>query len=214
MAAWARFEMDGVGTDPDGKVVTRTGTFTLSSVGTCVVDGRKCRWIEVTEDGKSDGKAYTSTQKLLIPEDDLAKGKEPLRDVLKAWTKDSADGNNAREIADLDGAAGQSYLQNSFAYILHGPFNSESELPAARIESKLGALECNGIAAFERTIVREIGIESSYTIRLHEKAPFGVVSWEVETKVKRAGQLISTGTLKLKLIDFGNHAKSAIPEAE
>ena len=57
-------------------------------------------------------------------------------------------------------------------------------------------------------------IDSTYSIRLHKKAPFGVVTWEAEAKVERDGQGLGTMTMKMKVLDFGTDAKSVIPDAK
>ena len=78
---WVRFEMDGKGTEPDGTEIAIVGTLTMSSVGTTEIDGEKCRWIEIVADAKRAGEPFTDIDKLLIPEDQLAKGKEPLKNA-------------------------------------------------------------------------------------------------------------------------------------
>ena len=212
---WVRYELAGTGTEVAGEVSTFTGTLTLSSVGVSEVDGRKCRWIEIVQDGKAkrSGEPYQAVHKLLIQEENLVPGDEPLNHVVKAWYKHSQVGPDARVIDDLQGRGARS-LQ-SLDFILHGPFESQRELEPVRIESKLGELDCAGISAFD---VLDLGngvtMESNYIIRRHEKAPFGVVTMEGERRVRRAGEFLGTMTMKMTLIDCGTDAQSILPDAK
>jgi hypothetical protein len=51
-------------------------------------------------------------------------------------------------------------------------------------------------------------------IRLHKDAPFGVVTWDAEMKLERDGKNLGIMANKATLSDFGNDAKSVIPEAK
>jgi len=122
----------------------------------------------------------------------------------------------ARELRQIEDLAGRGarYLQK-LNPSLHGPFETIKELEAVRIDSKLGRLDCKGISANEK--IKQGGsvtIDSTYSIRLHKKAPFGVVTWESEGKVERDGQALGTMTLKMKIADVGTDAKSVIPRAK
>ena len=211
---WVRFDADGTGTEPDGTKVTMAGTITMSCVGTEVVDGQRCRWIEIASEVKRDDQPFTTLEKLLIPEEYLAKGQDPTKHVLKGWEKHSmVAGGVPREIKDLEGQ-GARYLVARLRPMLHGPFEAPKKLDKVTLDSKLGRLECEGISAQEKTDQAGTSLDSTYTIRLHEKAPFGVVAWEGETKVSKDGQSLGTMSLKLKLSDFGKDAKSSIPDAK
>jgi len=207
---WVRYELNGIGSGIDGEVSTITGTLTMSCVGISEVDGKKCRWIEIAEDCKRAGEPYQLVHKLLIPEEYLAKGEEPLKHIVRAWRKHSQHGDNPQAI-DLNGKEASS-LQ-TLDYILHGPYKSQNELEAVQVECKLGALKCEGISAFEKTDLGGVTYESSFVIRLHDKAPFGVVTVEGERKVQREGKFLGKMTMSLKLVDCGEEAKSALPDS-
>jgi hypothetical protein len=210
---WARFDFDGTG-GPDGKVVLLTASVTLSSVGTAEVDGEPCRWIEIAMEGKKDGQPFTAIHKLLIPEKQLGKGKDPLEHVRKAWFKHSmiADGT-LRQIEDLKGTGARELA--SLRTHLHGPFKTSEKLDNVAVESKLGKLECEGLTFQEKTgEPGKVSSDSTSTIRLHATAPFGVVTHEITIKFERDGQSLGTMTLKMKLSDFGKDAKSALPDSK
>jgi len=211
---WVQFKMDGFAEEPGGKVTTMKGDLTMSSVGTTEIEGKQCRWIEIATKAKRNGEAYTLIEKLLIPEEHLAKGKSPLDHIAKAWRQHSQLGDMPKQIDVSGGAEGYIKSGNIAGPFLHGPFKSENELDAVRIDSKLGELECKGISAFEK-IEQQSGVtlESNFTIRLHENSPFGVISWVSEVNVQRPGQFLGTMKLELKLVDAGTNAKSAIPDA-
>ncbi|QDT46378.1 hypothetical protein Pan258_03970 [Symmachiella dynata] len=209
---WVRFDLEGKGTEPNGVAVTLSGTITISSVGTTEVDGEQCRWIEISTEGKRDDQAFTDIVKLLIPESQLAEGKDPLKRVLKIWHKHSQIPGGAKQIEDLSGQNAR-YLQK-FRPFLHGPFEKVQKLDKVPVDSKLGKVDCDGYSASEEVEMGTILMNSQYTIRLHKSAPFGVVTWEAETEVSQEGQPLGTMITQLKLSDFGKDAKSAIPDTE
>jgi hypothetical protein len=212
---WVRFQVEGKTIHPDRIETTQTGTITMSSVGKAEINGQKCRWIEIVMAAKFDDSpsgignySFTDIDKLLIPEEHLAKGKEPLKHVVKSWHKHSLDGGAAQQVEDV-----KQRLQQLQTY-LHGPFKATKELEAVRIDSTLGKLDCKGIAASET--IEEGGATVAavtYSIRLHEKAPFGVVGWEIEVKVLLNGKTVGTSVQKLKVAAVGTDAKSTIPDA-
>ena len=97
---------------------------------------------------------------------------------------------------------------------MHGPYENIEKLEPLFIETKLGKLLCEGIKAHERTDQGGALFDSTFTIRLHESAPFGVVAWEGKSKVEQNGKDLGSMTMKLKVKDFGKDAKSGIPEAK
>lgn len=210
---WVRFDLDVSGSETDGMMVTLVGTLKMSSVGTVDVNGERCRWIEVAIEASANDEPFTQVDKVLIPQKHLAAGKEPLKHVVEAWKKHSmiADGR-PREIEDSAGRVARSL--ESLRPFLHGPFRKVKKLDKVPITTKLGKLECAGIRASEVVDQsRGVTVDTTYTIRLHKKAPFGVVTWEAETTFEKDGDPLGTGTMELKLLDFGKDAKSAIPDA-
>ncbi len=211
---WARFDLDTKGTGPGGKESTLIGSLTLSSVGTAEVDGEACRWIEIGAEGKLDDQTFTDIKKLLIPEKHLGNGKDPLEHLLKVWVKQStvADGT-LRQIEDLKGTGARQLAR--LRLFLPGPFKTSEKLDKVAVESKLEKLEYEGLTAHEKTDhPGNLSLDSTYIIRLHPTAPFGVVTYENTTKVERGGQSEGTVTMKLKLVDFGKDAKSALPDSK
>ncbi len=210
---WVQFQVLGNAIEPDGTDVTLTGTLTISSVGTIDVDGKRCRWIELANDAKVGGQPASYVEKLLIPEEHLMKGKEPLKHVVQAWQKHSMiENNKPRRIMDLEGS-GAAHLKGIQPF-LHGPYENIEKLEPLSIETKLGKLLCEGIKANEKTDQGGAAFDSTFTIRLHENAPFGVVAWEAKSKIEQNGKDLGSMTLKLKVKDFGKDAKSSIPEAK
>lgn len=214
---WARFDMAGKAVEPNGKETTISGTLTLSSVGTVDVDGQKCRWIELGTEAKRNNQEFFDIEKLLIPEKHLVKGEDPLAHVLKVWHKHSMiNGGAARERQDVqnpDSPEGKLVRGPKLQMFLHGPFDSPRLLGKTSVESKLGPRECRGVSAEEK-VEGAATFNHKFLIRLHEDAPFGVVTWEVESKLEQNEKLIGNMSTKATLADFGKDAKSKIPEAK
>ena len=88
------------------------------------------------------------------------------------------------------------------------PLKNVKKLNKAVVESGLGKLECEGVTG---TLPKEFfsgpGLYS-IDIRLHEKAPFGFVSWQIRSRTEEMGEY----TLKAKLMEIGKNAKSELLE--
>jgi hypothetical protein len=213
---WAKFDLEAKGTGlPDGDI-TVSGTLKISSVGSREISDEECRLIEIATDGKRNNQAFTDVDKLLIPEKLLTKNGAPIKHIIRAWHKSStiADGK-VLDTQDFDRQTAKYFLPKLTHY-LHGPFENPQMLKSTVVESKLGPLECDGILARERGPARFANgtSDTQYTIRIHKDAPFGVVTWEAETKTEDGGKTVGTMTIKLKLSDLGNDAKTAIPDAK
>ena len=203
--SWAEFAIDGVATKPDDAEVTLVGKIRLSSVGKVQIDGKPCRWIELRTEAKRNDEKYTDIVKMLIPEKNLVRGQDPLKHMLRGWSQDShtPGGPRARDL----NAAGLEYLRKNSTFLLvHGRYdNTPQKLDKTMVESKLGKLECEGVKAMET----RGGLKCTYETRLHDKAPFGVVTHECIVDFMEKGSL----TVKLKLSDFGTDAKSSLPDS-
>jgi hypothetical protein len=216
---WAKFSMEGFFLGPDEKKIGTdaniTGTLTISSVGTVKLEDVPCRWIEIMIDAQSDGKAFKEVDKLLIPETELTAGKQPLEHVRDAWYMHSSiDSGKPRHIADIHKLE-VAYIQR-IRPILHPPFVGEKKLDKTVVDCKLGKVECEGMAAeeTEKHEGSDIQYNSSYTIYLHPKAPFGVAAWQTVNRVRRGEELLGTRKLQMTLIDFGKDAKSCISDGQ
>ena len=58
----------------------------------------------------------------------------------------------------------------------------------------------------------EIETQLTFHIRLHKKAPFGVVTARIHSETTVDGKPARSGTVPLKLFDFGEGAQSELPD--
>ncbi|QDU41885.1 hypothetical protein Mal52_03400 [Symmachiella dynata] len=209
--AWVRYDVSGEAKGPDGAVkATLKGTLTISSVGETTVDNEKCRWIELDTqidfktNGGREGK-QSEVLKLLIPEKFLTKNQNPIDQVLKAYKK-----NSQGTIQQLDpkDSSGRSF--QGMDEFFHSPLKQLKKLEAEVVETKLGKLKCEGWQG------RETKNETVFKTqtRLHEKAPFGVVSFRYEKERIRNGQSNGKRDSVLKLVDYGKNAKSQLSDSQ
>lgn len=212
--AWARFELEWVGPSPASLlVVLRTGELTVSSVGQTVVAGEQCRWIEIRHITPQNGKETVGVQKLLIPEKYLLAGLNPLEHVIKAWAQHPAvNGGAPQEITEPKGPKATPI--RALTDMFYGPPVSLSPLEEEVIETReLGTLSCPGVAA--RFVLTRDNLESvfDYETRLHDKAPFGVVSFRSES-IHKEGDVVKVPrhVTKLRLIASGTGAVSALAD--
>ncbi len=179
--AWAKFEIEGTGTNAEGKVTTTVkGTQILRSVGRKMMDNQQCRWIELETDlsfettmglkGSLKGK-LKEIFKLLIPEADLVQGKNPCEHVLKAYRGRSAD--MLKEL-DLKAAGGQAI--QSMDEFFHAPLKQITKLPVKTIETKNDKWKCEGFHGESKS---ESVVFTTET-RTNPQVPFGVVTYSYE----------------------------------
>ena len=211
--SWVRYKLEarGPSKDADGKlVVSMKGTVTVSSVGVAKVGNEPCRWIEVAVDAKRDGQAFSDVDKVLIPEKNIGRGKFAHENVIALWHARSA--VNEGTPREVENHADRFQRHRPLHLALHPPFENEKNLEKKVVEGKLGKLECDGISATETQKNERSNIEhqSSYAIRTHPTAPFGVVTWHATYVFSRDGQVLNTWTLELTLSDIGQDAKSRL----
>jgi hypothetical protein len=197
---WAKYEIEGrrvVGQKEERQGI---GVLTVSSVGIRYRDGETYRWIELVNDYTSrlHGKENKSTdaRKMLLREEFLTEGKDPLSGVLDAWNKRD-DQKAVRQSVKFGAPAVQ-----PMAPLLRSPADELTPLPESIIECKLGKLKCAGIRGTSPKFV--------YEARLNKRAPFGVVTYRHEEKEEEGRSFI----LLLKLIDTGQKAETRIPEGK
>ena len=210
--AWVSYDIDAKAINPDGTDVALIGTLTVSSVGKVKSGGEMCRWIEIVTDAKRAGEPFVDVDKLLIPERHLGKGKDPLAHVIKWWTQHSMHDGMPKEVP-LKPAPSEGHIQK-LRPLLHAPYQVSRGLDPATVDGKLGDLRCKGVSAKETSDAMGASFESTFTIRTHEKVPFGVVSWELDLRVSRNGQPLGRSQMKLKAAATGLNRKSKLPDQQ
>jgi len=195
----------------------------ISCVGTTTIDGQSCRWIEIDLQRKGHKPTETEVLKLLIPEDKIGEGTEPLKHVIKAWRRPS--GPNVPGPQAINDVKESLELQN-LKLFLHEMYNgvkemgevtitneSITELEKVTVDCALGEVECHGVRK-EATFTRNgMAQEVSYTVLLHDDAPFGVVSMEVTMTPKVEGNGAGKHTLKFVLKEIGKNEASVLPDS-
>ncbi len=201
---WARFEIKGEGIKADGTVSTTIdGTETLRSVGKKMIDKVPYRWIEIesqwnfTPAGQQTQK-IGGLMKLLIPEEDLAKGKNPLTRALKAYR-----GSSASYLQELDlKGAGKREIE-SLDEVFHAPLETITKLPTATVTIDKKKWECEGVRGenkADRLIFRT-------ETRFHKQAPFGTVTYKYEKERRKNGKFQMMRTMEWRLLESGQGAK-------
>ena len=197
-----RFQSKG-SFEGNGRTAEFDGTMSMSSVGKETVGGEECRWIEFQMVANQDGRPRVALFKLLIPEKQLTAGKSPASHVKKMWFRQG--NRRVREITDLSDP--EAFLLPAF---LAGPFEDVKKLDATTVNCGLGKLECEGVTGVTAFDQRSGEFEVTFTNRLNDKAPFGVVASEMKVKESRKGQQISSGTWTFSAIEVGKDAVAAI----
>ncbi len=136
----------------------------------------------------------------------LGKGKSPLDHVIRNWHKF---GN--REPRDAKDMAGKGVP----IPFLAGPPKDGKRIDAVEVESKLGKLSCSGSTGTLEIETDTTTVRYDFENRLHEQAPFGVVTavWKFEMKMKKDGQIKAAGTVKLTIAGVDSTAASELPNS-
>jgi hypothetical protein len=188
---WARFELRYTN---DNGVVRKENLF-MRSVGR-TYDSDGSRWLEL----KYPQEEGTKTVKLLIPERRLQEGESPLDHVLRAWVRRGEATESLAKARDF-------WLLVALA----GPLTQVEKLEPKAVDGPLGELECPGLTG--RAHVREddgFELDLTYTIRRHEKSPFGVVTCDIDGIILRGGEKKAKFKVEFRLAEVGEDAKSEL----
>lgn len=213
---WATYSLDG-SSATDTRELRSKAKLRIASVGHLIVDGEPCRWIEVQSfDLDIPGmnsrilESQNQTFKLLIPEKHLSKGSSPIDHVLRGWGVLGPKGQHKPEA--LRNVNAKEFDWILVPLILAGPLHNPRTLEDAEVDSKLGKVPCGGIRGTLR--VESAGnrpaTECEVEYRSYAKSPFGIVTADYAIKAEPVTAL----RLRLRLIDFGKNAVSALPEAK
>lgn len=211
--SWVEYHMEWKLFGPQAADSEGTGTWTMRSVGTEMVDGKKCRWIEITEqlDATAGEPKFERTYKFLIREKALQSGKDPRKHMIRFWWK--AGSNDAKK---YDGQQ----ISAMALMFLHGRVESSKEIKLnktvlyqrgefkfekARSEKEVHRWQHNGA---------QRAMTFQNTLWLNEKVPFGTAASKIETKFSENDKYLWTWIRKCSLSDFGTGAKSALPDAK
>lgn len=208
--SWVKFflewELSGPGA-VDGK---GTGTWTVRSVGTKIVNGEKCRWIEIEEhlDKSDDEQAFTRWFKYLVREKDLKPGGDPIGNLVEYWYKNTLQTKTATK-SDSRSAGIAMFFRGT-------PKTVKSVAKRRQVLWQRG--EFTFQRAEEQTQTRERENDYRVTVRdlVWKKAeiPFGTAAVTSTARFTSKGKHSFTWVRKLTLADHGTRAKSRVPEAK
>src|SRR5262249_55756126 len=170
------------------------------------VDKKKCRWLELKFTMVADGRNETFHGKFLIPEEHLKAGASPLDHVVKGWA--SQRGGEAKPWKQADEDA-----KSLFLALVGGPVKDGKKLPKTQVDGKLGKLDCEGVWGLRLIERRDGKVRVSYETRLHDKAPFGVVTARIQFIVLSLdGEVEEVLIGNFLLAEVGKGARSELPD--
>jgi hypothetical protein len=167
-------------------------TLTVSSVGEVKRNDQTCRWIELELENKGAGKGLYQKLilKLLIPQDYLRRGEDPLaHPVLTFFDPKPADRRAPLVESYIDEGFNRiQYEIERFRNVFPKPLDNPTKLKAETVETPAGKFEdCEviaGTSSLDGQLVNNgrTAYHASYRLFLHPKAPFGLVAMHVELK--------------------------------
>jgi len=176
-------------------------TWQIRSVGKRLDEGQPARWIEL------HGEAYDGTPvkfKLLIPESEFGRGKNPLSKATLAWRKvrDQA----PEQIEDFKNA--DAFLNT----LLSGPGKDVRKLDAKKqIGWQKGNFDCEVVEGSARLSLGIFDLTVKHRCFYDEKAPFGFVGTEQEFNVTVNGKT-DHATIEALIVDILKNQETAFPE--
>jgi hypothetical protein len=192
--------------ESNGQTMEADGSFAIKSVGKQKVDDVDSRWIEFKLVMKLGGRDQTVIAKVLVPEAELTRGKNPIGHVKKWWHKQGD--REPKEITDFS-----SRDAGPLPAFLSGPLKDAKNLDVEVVECSLGKVECKGVTGTMEYTLSGRKNAATFTNRLHKKAPFGIASSEMSIEFSRDGRVQQNVTMKITLSKVGKDATSELPDS-
>ena len=216
--AWAKYENSGSVKIDGNHQYNWEGPVTIRCVGTEYEQMEALRWIEIEQEFR-DGKIYQRLVfKVLIPEDEIGMGKDPLSHVRKCWVcKESKAGPLNPTRLRMENNSSYKKLLSQY---LAPPICVKSDLAAKEIVLNDKSVICKGISGTLewRSSTRYIS-KRTYESYISPISPFGLVQSNYEfVDEQELGEPFpkrtTTKTSTCKLIEFGTGAVSVIPNCK
>lgn len=181
--------------------VEQVRTWQIFSVGKHTKSDRPARWIEL------HGNAFDGTLvkfKLLIPESDFGRGKNPLGKATEAWRKFRD--QSPEKLEDFKTA-------EPFLYtLLCGPGKDVKKLDDKKqIGWQKGNFDCDVLEGTSRLSLGIVNMTVKHRCFHHEKAPFGFVGTRQEFEVTVNGKT-DHATIEAIIVDILKKQETAFPE--
>ncbi len=218
---WVRYyvTMRREGTNDDG-ILKRT----YSLVGTSIVNGENCRWVEMKTVQMVNGNEQTDILKFLVPEKALLEAEKPLESLVRAWRKIDDGAVTEQKFNQPLGAAG-SVASADFGWgrdmvIFPGPQRKTTAVKEKKaIEYQQGRLEVAEGRAGKHVATRRAltsgqkqTIAFEYTIWNHATVAPGFCAAKTRYEILIDDAPKAAGVGEWVIEDFGTDAKSALPE--
>ena len=222
---WARYTMT---TEAEFKLskrrmqkITIVGTLTVSSVGEVRRNEQKCRWIEMKWESENRGVHRKLLLKLLIPEEYLRRGEDPLSHVVLTFFDPKAvDQKKAPSVESFIGEGFNriQYEIDRFRDMFPKPLDNLKRLKPELINTRAGKFEdcevVTGTSSYDGQLMN-IGrsvYKGTYRMVLHPKAPFGVVAMYGEMEGHEISPRSHTSLKAKKTLILMEIGKNAVSE--
>ena len=174
------FSNHGHFVNDEGVRETSGGTTTVRFLRTEVLDEEDHWWLETAYKIETDGFAYGSTHRLLIPQSALMFGKSPLQQVKRGWFSHTQ--MTPPDPIEINVSGDWTNRPWFTRALIH--FNFEPEpvsLPAETIETPAGRFHCHVWRIMERRQTEDDEREVEHTFYLSDETPAPLVGWTART---------------------------------
>lgn len=230
--AWVRYDLSEEGTQVAKGPVKAVGTLMLSSVGRQRSEGQPCRWIELKFDvdiaAKLPDRQVKAQRhillKMLIPEEYLAAGADPLAHVRRLYYKDAD-----RKPELIEDVKWKQYEIDRFRPLFPKPPTgkvAEDHRTVATFDTKVGRLDCKKLTfeiSYDGPLARGTRgrwvWQGEHQVWLSEEVPFGVAGLTLKSQSKEwygengpIPDAISETTKRLTISEIGQGKQSDLPD--
>ena len=219
---WATYENSGTFRGAGVHQYDREGQLTIRCVGTEYVQMEAFRWIEFEQKMTSNQRTEHVIIKVLVPEDEIGLGKDPLAHVRKCWY--CCDYRGGPLIPQEVDVKTNEQVRHVLSQFLAPPLQNKTDLTLMYVnlgeQNVMGDTKilCEGIRGtldLEFNDTFQVASKRTYELYINPASPFGLVKSKYEyVDTRKIMNRTSTRTSTCKLLKTGAGARSVFPDCK
>jgi hypothetical protein len=183
---------------------------------------QKCRWIELKTESKAGGVYPRLVLKMLIPEERLKRGEDPLAHAMQTFFNPKpVDQKKAPSVESFidEGFNRIQYEIDRFRGVFPKPLDNPKSLNRETVITPAGKFEdcevLTGTSNYDGPLLGHgrMVYKATYRIAIHPRAPFGVVSMQIDAECREISGSGAVCSIKAKkILALAETGKNAISD--
>lgn len=213
-SAWVKYNIQINAVEP--QVKESTGTLVVKLLGRVTENGEVHRWVEIEMNAEEDGKKQHSVLKALIREKDLQPNAKTSINILRGWQLLE---NGETKVGPKELAENERSPNGHFALFIRTQIKNETTVKKAKtIDYQKGQLKMESARTGDVEVSlgpnapAELKNSVKQTVWNHKSIPTGTAAITFQVVMLRKDVVAMKVNMKLEVQDFGNDAKSALPD--